>query len=368
MEVTGTSQRQAWIDKVMPPVERLRPRLWSFPLPLPDTPLRYVVVYGWELPDGIALVDAGWDTAESWTALTDGLALAGYQMTDVRAVLVTHVHPDHYGMAGRIREESGAWLALHPAEAQMLPDRYTNVDGLVAKTSAWLERCGVPDDVIRSLAEASIELLPYIRLAQPDRLLEDGDRVPLPGWDLRALWTPGHTAGHLCFYEPQARLLLSGDHVLPRITPNISAHPQQIENPLGHFADSLLRVRDLDLAEVLPAHEYRFSGLDDRVDQLLAHHSDRLGEIWALLDADPGLTVWQMSGRLVWSRPWEAISTFMRRAAVGETLAHLLLLEAGEIVVRDAGPPERWQAVAPLLPDQLRRGAMPRGPGSSRTI
>lgn len=356
MQVTGTVQRQAWLDQVLPPVERVRPGLWSVPLPLPDNPLRYVLVYCWELTDGIAIVDAGWDTAESWTALNEGLAVAGYQMSDVRAVLVTHVHPDHYGMAGRIREQSDAWVALHPAEAAMLPDRYANVDSLVALTAEWLGRCGVPDVELRALAQASVELLPYIRLATPDRLLEDGARVPLREWELYAMWTPGHTAGHLCFHERQQRILLSGDHVLPRISPNISAHPQQSSNPLGRFVDSLLRVRRLDLAEVMPAHEYRFRGMADRVDQLLAHHAQRLARIDELLVDRPGLTAWQLSELLPWSRSWPEVGTWMRRAAVGETLAHLVLLQATGVVKSDGQFPERWYARAPIRPDELVLG------------
>ena len=78
----------------------MRPGLWSIPVPLPDSPLRYVLVYVLELDDGVALVDAGWDTPDAWAALNDGLAAAGGTVADVRAVVVTHIHPDHYGLAG----------------------------------------------------------------------------------------------------------------------------------------------------------------------------------------------------------------------------------------------------------------------------
>ena len=108
------------MEGVVPPVERVRPGLWSIPVPIPDNPLRYVLVYALELDSGVALVDAGWDTPEAWTALTDGLAIAGGSIGDVRAVVVTHIHPDHYGLAGRVREASGAWIGLHPADAALL--------------------------------------------------------------------------------------------------------------------------------------------------------------------------------------------------------------------------------------------------------
>ena len=98
----------------MPPVEKVRPGLWSIPVPIPDNPLRYVLVYAFELDNGIAIVDAGWNTEDAWSALNNGLAEAGGSIADVRAVLVTHIHPDHYGLAGRVREESGAGSACTP--------------------------------------------------------------------------------------------------------------------------------------------------------------------------------------------------------------------------------------------------------------
>ena len=103
----------------LPPVERLRPGMWTIPVPLPNNSLRYVFVYLFETERGAYLVDAGWNTEDAYAALTAGLAVAGYAIGDVRGVLVTHIHPDHYGLAGRIREASGAWIALHPADAAL---------------------------------------------------------------------------------------------------------------------------------------------------------------------------------------------------------------------------------------------------------
>ena len=130
--VTGTLQKQAWQDKVLPPVEQVRPGLWSIPVPIPDNPLRYVLVYGLELDGGgVAIVDAGWDTDEAWGALTRGLDAAGGSISDIEAVLVTHIHPDHYGLAGRVREASGAWIGLHPHDAVLLESRYGDTDALL---------------------------------------------------------------------------------------------------------------------------------------------------------------------------------------------------------------------------------------------
>ncbi len=333
--VTGVAQKQAWADKVLPPVEQVRPGLWSIPVPIPENPLRYVLVYALELAGGgVALVDAGWDTEEAWGALTAGLVTAGGSISDVAAILVTHIHPDHYGLAGRVREASGAWIGLHPDDAVMLDSRYGDTDELLHAMSHLLADSGVPEDKLPDLAFASMVMKSLVTMAKPDVLFEDQEEIDLPGWNLRTIWTPGHSPGHVCFYSPDRRLLLSGDHVLPRITPNISVHAQQFPNPLGDYLESLAKVRDLGTDEVLPAHEYRFADLGSRIDEITAHHADRLEEIAEVITLQPGLTAWQITLQLHWSRPWDEIEPFMQRQANGETLAHCVLLELHGRVTR----------------------------------
>jgi len=342
VQVTGVLQKDAWDRQVMPPVEQVRPGLWSIPVPIPNNPLRYVLVYALELDDGVAIVDAGWNTEDAWDALNAGLVTAGGSITDVRSVLVTHIHPDHYGLAGRVRDESGAWIGLHPDDAVMLNARYVEVDDLLAKMHELLEFAGVPADKLPDLNMASMMIRDQVTLAEPDVLFEDGKEVEVPGWDLRAIWTPGHSPGHVCFHSESQRLLLSGDHVLPRITPNIGVHTQQIPNPLGDFLESLLKVQNLPVEEVLPAHEYRFANLRGRLDEIIIHHADRLAAIESLLGERPGMTAWEMAVSLTWSRPWNEIPEFMQRAAVGETLAHVVLLERHKRVRSEGERPAKF--------------------------
>src|SRR6516165_10419504 len=205
-------------DFPLPPVERVRPGLWSVPVPIPNNPLRYVLVYAFETDRGPYLIDAGWNTDDAYQTLVDGLGTAGFDIKDVQGVLVTHIHPDHYGLAGRIREASGAWVGLHPADAALLEGRYVAPEGLVASMADLLEVCGVPAAIVPDLAGSSMQVRAFVRMAPPDRLIEDGDALELRGWDLRAVWTPGHSPGHLCFHSESRRLLLAGDHVLPRIS------------------------------------------------------------------------------------------------------------------------------------------------------
>src|SRR6202451_91797 len=123
VQVTGTAQRRSWESVGLPAVERVRPAIWSIPVPIPNNPLRYVLVYALELDSGVALVDAGWPTDDAWDALNAGLVEAGGTIGGVQAGVVSDIHPDHYGLAGRVREASGAWVGLHPADAKLLDTR-----------------------------------------------------------------------------------------------------------------------------------------------------------------------------------------------------------------------------------------------------
>jgi glyoxylase-like metal-dependent hydrolase (beta-lactamase superfamily II) len=207
-----------------------------------------------------------------------------------------------------------------------------------------LRRNGAPEEEISNLQQASMPVRGFVWATTPDVLIEDGDKPEVPGWDLQAIWTPGHSPGHLCFYEAGNRLMLSGDHVLPRITPNISFHPQAGPNPLGDYLNSLERVGAYETDEVLPAHEYRFDDLQARVGALIAHHHARFEEVLTGIRSGD-TTSWAIAGHMTWNRPWAEIQGFMRRAAVGETLAHLHYLESRGVIREVVGEPSHWEIV-----------------------
>ncbi len=346
MRVTGAAQRDAWLAREMPPVEQVRPDLWSVPVPIPSSPLRYTLCYLLAAGPGLIVVDTGWNTDPGWEALTAGIAAAGATVADVRGVVVTHVHPDHHGLSARLKAASGAWIAMHPAERDSLPVRVWNSEHGPDRDREWLRQCGVPAGVAAELGVTDAGMQFFLAMPEPDMLLEDGDLVPGTGRRLRAVWTPGHTPGHLCLHEETEDVLLTGDHVLPRITPNIGLQPHLTDQPLSSYLDSLDRVAAFDSAEALPAHEYRFSGLADRVRLLHIHHDRRCQEILDVLAAVGPATVWQVAERLTWSRGWPAVRGFMRRAAIGETGAHLEYLSDRKEVRRqdgDAGTPLTYE-------------------------
>jgi glyoxylase-like metal-dependent hydrolase (beta-lactamase superfamily II) len=356
MRVTGTAQRAAWLAREQPPVEEVRPDLWSVPVPIPGNPLRYTLSYLLVSAPGLIVVDPGWDTGPGWQALAAGLGSAGAAPADVTGIVVTHVHPDHHGLSARLRAASGAWIAMHPAERDSLPARLWDPAQGPDRDLGWLRSCGVPSDVTDELALSGDGMSIVLAMPEPDVLLEDGDLVPGTKRRLRALWTPGHTPGHLCLHEETEDVLLTGDHVLPRITPNIGLQPRAAAPPLAAYLGSLETIAARDTAEVLPAHEYRFHGLADRVRTLAAHHERRCQEILDVLATVGPATVWQVTERLSWSRGWPAVKGFIRRAAIGETAAHLEYLHDLQRVRRatgSAGAPvtyDGWPAAVPARP------------------
>jgi glyoxylase-like metal-dependent hydrolase (beta-lactamase superfamily II) len=327
MQVTGTRQHAAWQRAEFPPVENVTSGVWSIPVPIIGNPLRYVLAYLIEHDDGFIMIDPGWNHPDSWQALTDGLDQAEIPLAAVTGILVTHVHPDHHGQSGRVREHTGAWVGMHPAEDDFLAVRGEHAmrEGM----AMYLRWCGAPashlDELVAS-RQHTAQIGPMVRAS---RLVEHGDLIDAPGLRLRAVWTPGHTPGHLCFHDESRDLLLTGDHILPRITPNVSAY-DMTSNPLSDYLASLDTLRGIQPAEVLPAHEYRFTDLDSRLADLAGHHEERLAEAASVLAAAgiTGTTAWQAATGVTWSRPWAELASFQRQAAVGEVLSHLRYLQA----------------------------------------
>ncbi|SOD72136.1 glyoxylase-like metal-dependent hydrolase (beta-lactamase superfamily II) [Jatrophihabitans sp. GAS493] len=320
----------------------MRPGLWSVPTVFPDNPLRYVLSYAMQYAGGIALVDTGWSSEASWEGLVSGLGSVGWSIGDVKAILVTHAHGDHYGLVRRIRQHSDAWVALHPADLEMQA-RVGTPEEYCREEAEWFRRRGgVTGDFELLVGDA--DTFEDMKIA-PDRLLSDGDRPLGPGTSLISVWTPGHTPGHTCFYDSGTEVLLTGDHLLPRITPNISTSPFLPTEGLSDYLASLEKLLTLRADEVLPAHEYRFRGLRQRVHDVITHHQERLAEVLRALHDTPGLSTAEVSGLLHWSRPWEQMRGVQRRFAMGEAHAHLLYLERRGYLRNTGTDIDSWFAV-----------------------
>ncbi|UKA60463.1 MBL fold metallo-hydrolase [Arthrobacter sp. FW306-2-2C-D06B] len=289
--------------------------------------MRYTLSYLLVGGSDVVIVDPGWDSDEGWWHLQDGLREAGFLVSDVNGIVATHYHSDHLGMATRLRNASGAWVAMGENEvcrpftegdkaSQLMADR--------AQFALW----GVPTDDLDEIAMNKERLSFMSKLANPDVRLVDGGFVPAAGLSLRVVATPGHSPGHICLIDEIRGLIFSGDHVLPRISPHIPYEVPGPVNPLGDYYDSLNLIGFEDEMEVCPAHEYRFIGMQTRVNQLVAHNNDRSREVLQVLAEHNPQTIWSIAQSLTWSRGWSSLRGISLRLAISETASHLAHLQA----------------------------------------
>jgi glyoxylase-like metal-dependent hydrolase (beta-lactamase superfamily II) len=342
--VTGVVQKRAWQRRTLPPVERVRPGLWSVPVPIPDSPLRYVLCYVLEHRSGVVLVDPGWPSDDSYDALAAGLGSFGRSVAEVSGILVTHAHHDHYGLAPRIRAKTGAWVAMHERDVAMQVFADDDHAAILRRRREWLYRCGATAEDADGPGFDVESITRWALAERPDRHLTDGERIGIGRFDIEAVWTPGHTPGHMTFHERGEGLLLSGDHLLPRITPNISLFTERDAAVLDDYLASLAKVSRLPVDEVLPGHEYRFTGAAARADQIRRHHEERLREILTATAAGGPRSVWRISRELTWSRSWAALGPFGRRMAMAETAAHLFSLRGhGKVAMTEDSGVWMWR-------------------------
>ena len=287
-------------------------------LPMTGNPMKYVNAYLLEDEGGHTLIDCGWKAGDVRAALGAGLAQLGVALDAVRVLTVTHAHFDHYGLAGTLRREGVPALCMHPDEVRFAEALLSDHVAADAISDAWLARNGMavtPGALEEDLYYSRTELAP------PTSTLADGDRLGR----LRAVHTPGHTPGHLCFVDERSGAMFTGDHVLPRVTPHVGMWYADRTDPLGAYLASLRHVREIGATRVYPAHLEPFDDLAARVDELLAHHDERTQHIAAALGAG-SKTAFEVAGALGWTHrnlAFADLEPAHRQFAVAETLAHL---------------------------------------------
>lgn len=322
------SGRGAWAE---PAVDEVAPGVVRIPLPLPGDGLRAVNVYILLGQGAVVAIDSGWSIPVARELLVRQLAVLELSPADIRRFLVTHIHRDHYTLGIALRREFGTRVELGAGERP----------GMEYAAGPDMRPLGPQLRMLRQMGAEPLARRFEARLAadppqpEPDYEMPDGWLEPGPletesGRTLEVVQTPGHTQGHVVFHDLQHKLLFAGDHVLPTITPSIGFEAVLSPNPLGQFLDSLALVRARPDARLLPAHGAPTESVHARVDELVAHHGQRLEETLRAVrhGASTGADV---AGLLTWTRrltPFADLDEFNAMLAIGETGAHLQLLTA----------------------------------------
>ncbi|MFF0818443.1 MBL fold metallo-hydrolase [Rhodococcus sp. NPDC003318] len=323
--------------------------IFQITVPMSHNPLGSTLVYAMESPNGVVLVDSGWDGDEGWEGLTDGLESMGHSISDVEGVVLTHFHPDHTGLCGRVREASGAWIAMHEDDHEMFRLMTSG------HTPEWLDeqienirRAGASESDCDAYRAASVLKPPARPESAPDRTLSGGQVIALTGGrTLRVVFTPGHTPGHACFHLEDADVMFTGDHVLQKTTPHVGnfIFPLEERDSLAEFLDSLTRVQSMGVTRGLGAHGLPITDLPGRAKELVEHHEERLDHLYEAF-GDDEITVWQVAERMKWYRGWDAFAPLMRGMAVSEAAAHLRhLVTRGQVIQVPGSDPARFARV-----------------------
>jgi glyoxylase-like metal-dependent hydrolase (beta-lactamase superfamily II) len=315
--------------------ERVLPGVWRLRLPLPWPGVPHGNAWAVAHGDGVVLFDTGMHQPGSMMELERALAMCGLAVADVRLVVCTHAHSDHYGQAATICERAGCELWMHP--------RYEHMSVEAADPQATLERrievarqSGVPEEPLRRYAAERKGHEPGIAAAiAPDRALVPGVEVisDLGLWTVHE--TPGHAPSHVCLFQPERRLLISGDHLLGRIS--LFFDYGYSPDPVGEFLHSLDVVQRLGARLCLPGHGRTFTDVLAHIEGNRRLVDERLARVSAAIAAEP-LTAFEVVPR-VYS---EELATHGGPWLLSETLAMLTHLRALGRASRDGGEPERW--------------------------
>ena len=320
-EAPSTDDKHAWEQ---PGAHEVGAGVYRIPLPLPGDHLKAVNVYAIVDEDRIVMIDGGWALTESEDLLAGALDSIGFGLDSVREFLVTHVHRDHYTQAVALRRKYGSEVSLGAGEKVSLDALHTitvhpDVANLAAAGATALSA---------KLASWTGDRPDMTDWSYPDHWLSDGVDLPLASRTLRVVATPGHTRGHVVFHDPSANALFAGDHVLPHITPSIGIELERPESPLRDYLASLSIVKAMPDAALLPAHGPVGSSTHARVEELLAHHEQRLTDTASAVEHGAS-SAFEVANILGWTRrhkQFDELDMFNQIMAVNETVAHLVVL------------------------------------------
>lgn len=331
-----------------PPIDigtpvRLAGGLWRLSLPMRANP-GHVNSYLLDDGEGLVVVDSGHNTDETraiWTQVLAGpLARQG-----VRAVLLTHTHPDHVGCAAWLAQQTGAPVLVAPAEQDVLDRLWRGSIKQADAVTAFFRNWGIPEDQCLNI----LGMLKFFRHGCPPldcrvAPLRAGARLRAGGRTWKLVAGQGHTAENIMLLAEAGEWLISGDQVLPAIYPNISVWWGGATDPLGDYLAALDAHARLDVSRVAPAHGPVFGDLPGRIDEIRRFHVRRMARALAFCEGEPRTA-------------YESIATVVNKPSVspvialiaGQVLATMACLEAQGLLVRVAEAPLRFRSTPGAL-------------------
>lgn len=319
--------------------ERILAGLWRLRLPLPWPGVPHCNAWAIKAGDGVVLVDTGMHEPGSLAELERAMAMVGLRIEDVRLLVCTHAHADHYGQAGPIIDRAGCELWMHP--------NYHHATRGLEDPEAALQRrlevgrtSGVPELVLRRYAEMAKEQQPGIaRIVDPDLALLPGIEIETDLGVWSVIETPGHAPSHVCLFQPERRILISGDHLLGRIS--LYYEYGWTPDPVGEFLRSLDAIEALDPAPrlCLAGHARPFTGVQAHIEANRQLVAQRVAATAVAIEREP-LTAYEVVPKVHGEDTIHAAAWLL-----SETLCYLRHLETIGAARREPGDPERWIAV-----------------------
>lgn len=311
-------------DERRPMVEEIAVNLYKIEVPLPQSPLKSINSYVIKDPDRNLIIDTGMNREECLNAMVAGLKRLDVDLrkTDF---FITHFHVDHLGLVSTLTADDSIIYFNQPDA-----DRFNQVrfGTLWNDMVDYTRLSGFPENELQEALPDHPAQLYGSRERLPFRFLKDEDTLRGGKYLFRCVETPGHSKGHMCLYEPDAKILVSGDHILRDITPTVSLRSDE-ENPLKEYLTSLDRIYELDVDLVLPGHREIMRNCKERIEELKRHHQERLDEILSILEKGRK-NAYDVASQMSWDvnyGSWELFPVLQKWFAIGEAISHLKYLE-----------------------------------------
>jgi glyoxylase-like metal-dependent hydrolase (beta-lactamase superfamily II) len=316
--------------------DRVLHGLWRLRLPLPWPGVPHVNAWAISAGSGVVLVDTGLGGPGALAQLELALKEAGLRLEHVRLLVCTHAHSDHYGLAGSIVDAAGCELWMHPNHAH-LTAQLNDPERMLERRIEVASQSGVPDSVIAQAYEARRrQPLGVDRFVAPQRELLPGVEVDTDLGRWQVYETPGHAPSHVCLHQPDRKLLLSGDHLLGRIS--LYYDFGYTPDPAGEYLESLDVVDRLDSDLCLAGHARPFREVSKKIEATRGTVLERIEHVRACLDGVP-------------KSPFEIVPEFlgepepspmMLNWGLNEVLVYLNHLEKRDHAHRHPGEVETW--------------------------